>query len=110
MNDRLQNLKMLLDKGQETALLYYSIGKEYFYEQEFEEAVKYLKQATQRDRQFSAAWKVLGKCLVAKGDYLKAIAAFEQGITVAESKGDVQAQKEMQVFLKRAQKQLPQSN
>ena len=52
-------------------------------------------------RDYSAAWKMLGKAHVAAGDIPGASAAFEQGIAVATSRGDVQAGKEMQVFLKR---------
>jgi hypothetical protein len=44
--------------------------------------------------------------LAALGHHVEAVAAFDQGIATAESKGDVQAAKEMRVFRKRAQKAL----
>jgi len=55
---------------------------------------------------YSAAWKLLGKALAESGDQAAAIEAFDQGIAVAEEKGDKQAAKEMQVFRRRAEKQL----
>jgi hypothetical protein len=34
------------------------------------------------------------------------VTAYEHGITIAETRGDIQAAKEMKVFLKRLQRQL----
>ena len=48
-----------------------------------------------------AAWKALGKALVAAGDPAGALTAYERGIAVAEAKGDIQAAREMKVFAKR---------
>ena len=44
---------------------------------------------------------MLGKALIEAAREREAIAAFTQGITVATAQGDVQAAKEMTVFLKR---------
>ena len=41
---------------------------------------------------------------------LGALAAYERGITVAETKGDIQAAKEMTVFAKRIRKALAEQN
>jgi len=56
------------------------------------------------DPHYSAAWKLLGKSLVAAGDSDGAIDAYRQGIRAAEQKGDKQALREMQVFLRRLAK------
>ena len=56
------------------------------------------------DPDYSAAWKLLGKARIACGDNEAAKAAYRQGITVAEKRGDLQAAKEMQVFLKRLER------
>jgi hypothetical protein len=53
---------------------------------------------------YSAAWKRLGKALADNGRTEEAVAAFESGIKAAVEKGDVQAAKEMRVFLSRLQK------
>ncbi|NNM00711.1 MAG: hypothetical protein HKO62_08180 [Gammaproteobacteria bacterium] len=50
---------------------------------------------------YSAAWKLLGKALASAGDTAAARTAYESGIACAERMGDKQAQREMQVFLKR---------
>jgi len=53
---------------------------------------------------YTAAWKGYGKALVESQQLDKAIEVYSQGIVIAEKKRDLQALKEMQVFLKRAQK------
>jgi Flp pilus assembly protein TadD len=100
--DITDNLLAMLEKGQDNALLRYSLGNEYFKAGEWERAASHATQATEQDPTYSAAWKLLGKSLVKAGRLGEAVAALEQGITVAETKGDVQAAKEMRVFLKRA--------
>lgn len=53
---------------------------------------------------YTAAWKTLGKALAAADEGKAAIDAYRQGIAAAEQHGDVQAGKEMKVFLKRLHK------
>lgn len=66
-----------------------------------------LRQALEFDPDYSAAWKLLGKTLADSGDATAASDAYAQGITAAIKRGDKQAQKEMQVFLRRLQNQAP---
>ena len=61
--------------------------------------------AVELDPQYSAAWKLYGKALTDAGRHDDAIAAYAQGIEVAERRGDKQAAKEMTVFHKRLLKQ-----
>ena len=53
------------------------------------------------DAGYSAAWKFLGHARLTAGDAAAAAAAWRQGIVTAEARGDVQAAKEMRVFLRR---------
>ncbi len=53
------------------------------------------------DAGYSAAWKFLGHARLAAGDSAAAAAAWRQGIATAEARGDVQAAKQMRVFLRR---------
>lgn len=100
------NFEAMLTRGQDTALLRYSLGSEYLKAEELEKAAVHLAEAVRLDPGYSAAWKLYGKALSALGHHAEAIAAFDQGIATAESKGDVQAAKEMRVFRKRAEKAL----
>jgi predicted Zn-dependent protease len=98
------NLEAMLARGQDSALLRYSLGGEYLKLDQPDKAAEHLRQAVTKDPKYSAAWKLLGKALADSGRKEEAIKAYEDGIKVAEEKGDKQAAKEMTVFLKRLQK------
>ena len=94
----------MLAAGQDSALLRYSLGNAYL-ETAPEKAAHHLEVAVSLDEEYSAAWKILGKARAASGDIAGAMEAYESGINIAEKKGDVQAMKEMKVFLRRLEKQ-----
>ena len=95
------NLQAMLARGQDNALLRYSLGNAFLALGEPAKAAAELRAAIAHDPVYSAAWKLLGKALAALGDVPAARSAYEDGIRVAEKKGDIQAAKEMRVFMKR---------
>ncbi len=97
----LQELLRLLEKGPDSALLRFSIGSAYLKENELEQAREHLAKAVEQDPQYSAAWKLYGKTIQKMGDAELAEEVLTKGIEVATGKGDIQAAKEMQVFLRR---------
>lgn len=99
----------MLDRGQDSALLRFSLGSEYASAGEYGEAAEHLRRAVDLDRHYSAAWKMLGRSLANTGRENEAIAAFREGIASAEKKGDRQAAKEMTVFLRRLLKEQAES-
>jgi len=102
--DVTKNLEAMLAKGRDTALLRYGLGNEYLKAGSTGKAAEYLGEAVRLDPSYSAAWKLYGKALDAAGQRNEAAEAFEQGITVSEENGDIQAAKEMRVFLRRLKK------
>ena len=100
----IENFEKMLAAGNDSALLRYSLGNEYLKCGQFELAANHLNKALQLDPGYSAAWKLFGKALAGAERFEDAVAAYEQGIQTAEAKGDIQAAKEMRVFLKRAKK------
>jgi len=60
----------------------------------------------ERDPDYSAAWKLLGRALTEAGRGEEALEAYERGVVVATTRGDQQAAKEMTVFARRLRKQL----
>ena len=100
-----ENLEKLLAQGRDNALLRFSLGDACLKEHDAEQAAVHLAQATQQQPGYSAAWKLLGKALLQLGRLDAAQAAWTTGVTVARQQGDLQAVKEMTVFLKRVQKQ-----
>jgi len=100
MSERAAELEAMLSAGRETALLRFSLGNEYL-ESDPAKAITHLSRAVALDPAYTAAWKLLGKALAAGDRRDEARAAYERGIAVAEENGDIQAAKEMRVFLKR---------
>ncbi|HQO30200.1 MAG TPA: tetratricopeptide repeat protein [Accumulibacter sp.] len=100
------NLEKLLDGPRDGALLRYSLGNELLKAGDPAAAARRLQEAVARDPGFSAAWKLLAKALNDSGQAEAALAAYQQGIVVAEGKGDLQAAKEMRVFARRLQRSL----
>jgi Tfp pilus assembly protein PilF len=98
---RVTALEALLARGQDGALLRHSLGSEYLAAGDADAAARHLAQAVALDPGYSAAWKLLGKAQLALNRPAEARRAWEQGIAAAARKGDVQAEKEMRVFLRR---------
>jgi len=99
----IERLEKMLADGQDSATLRFGLGNAYLKDNPAR-AAEHLAQAVAQDPDYSAAWKLLGRALAASGEHARAAEAFTAGIAVAERHGDVQAAKEMQVFLKRARK------
>jgi tetratricopeptide (TPR) repeat protein len=104
MSDRIDALLKLLDRGRDSALLRFSLGSEYAADGRHDEAALHLQKAVELDRDYSAAWKQLGRALANAGRADEAGIAWRRGIEAAERKGDRQAAKEMAVFLRRLEK------
>ena len=102
----IENLHGMLERGIDSALLRYSLGNEFLKIGDADSAISHLRQALHHDADYSAAWKALGKALAHTGKHAEAVETLDQGIEVAERRGDVQAAKEMLVFRKRSQKAL----
>jgi tetratricopeptide (TPR) repeat protein len=100
------NLERLLAAGKDGALLRFGLGNEYLKCGDAETATVHLRRAVGIDPGYSAAWKLLGKALLAAQREEAALDAWREGVEAAERNGDKQAMKEMQVFARRLAKQL----
>jgi predicted Zn-dependent protease len=100
----IEQFEKMLAQGQDNALLRFSLGSAYLKQGDLPPAIAHLRAAVAHDPGYSAAWKSLGKALAETGQSEDALAAYERGIEVAESKGDKQAAKEMRVFAQRLRK------
>ena len=97
----LENFEKMLAAGKDGALLRFSLGNEYLKAGDAPRAAEHLARAVDLDPQYTAAWKLYGKALTAAGRKDQALAAYRNGIAVAEKRGDKQAEKEMRVFARR---------
>jgi uncharacterized protein HemY len=99
-----QNLELMLERGQDSPLLRYALGLECLKGGEFVTAIDHLRQAVDQNPRYSAAWKALGEAYAKAGSPDRAADVYERGIAAAREAGDLQAAKEMEVFLKRLHK------
>jgi Tfp pilus assembly protein PilF len=99
--DLIANLEALLAKGSDGATLRLALASRYLDVGNAEAAVAHAQAAVRLDPEYSAAWRALGEALTAAGRLAEAEQSYARGIAVAERRGDRQAAKEMQVFIKR---------
>lgn len=99
----IERFEALLAAGKDGALLRFGLGSAYLSAGDSQRAVAHLREALALDPGYSAAWKILGKALE-DSDREAAGEAYRRGIAAAQSKGDKQAAREMQVFLKRIER------
>ena len=98
-------LKKMLTQGQDNLLLRFGLGKALLDAEQPAEAIEHLLKAIEFSPDHSASWKLLGKAYANNGQPEEAIKTYNLGIKMADMKGDIQAAKEMKVFLKRAYKE-----
>ena len=102
----IENLQAMLENGQDNALLRFTLGSQLLKAGDVEQALPHLAAAVAQDAGYSAAWKLYGKALVEAGELQQAHVVYRQGVEAAEGNGDIQAAREMKVFLKRVDKAL----
>ena len=99
-----RNLELMLERGQDSPLLRFALGQECLKANELVSAIDHLRQAVDQNPRYSAAWKALGEAHARAGSPDRAADVYERGIAAAREAGDIQAAKEMEVFLKRLRK------
>ena len=97
----ISSLEKMIGTPRDGALLRYSLGSEYLKTGDRVRAIEHLREAVQRDPDYSAAWKLLGRALADDDQPAQALEAWTRGIEAARRKGDRQAEKEMTVFARR---------
>ena len=99
-----QNLELMLERGQDSPLLRFALGQECLKTGDLVTAIDHLRHAVDQNPRYSAAWKALGEAHTRAGSVERAAAVYERGISAAREAGDIQAAKEMELFLKRLRK------
>ncbi len=102
-------LTALLNKGQDSALLRFGLASAYLKEEPDDhliQAEEHLKRCLALDPTYTAAYQQLAQVQKDRDNLIDATETLRLGIAAAESAGDLQAQRVMQVFLKRLAKRL----
>jgi Tfp pilus assembly protein PilF len=104
MSARLDSLRALCGGSRDGALLRVALANALIQAGVNADAIVELRRALEFDPDYSAAWKQLGRLLAESGDVAAAIGTYRSGIAAAQKRGDKQAEKEMNVFLRRLEK------
>lgn len=97
-------LQKMIEDGRDSPMLRLSLALALQKQGADDAALQHLRAAVQQDAAYTAAWKALGRALAARDERDEARRAFTCGIEAAREHGDKQAEREMQVFLKRLDK------
>lgn len=91
-------------KAPDNVMVRYSLGREYLKAKRYAEAERELREALRLKPDYSAAYRELGKSLVGLNRLDEAREIYTKGAQVAGEKGDLQTQREIEVFLRRLEK------
>ena len=94
----------LLERDPNNPMILYSLGNELFKEKKYLEAREYLYRAVENKPDYSVAYRTLGRTLYELREDAEARRAFAEGRKVAESNGDLQTIKEIDVFVRRLER------
>jgi folate-binding protein YgfZ len=94
--ERIQMFEEVLEIDIDDPLATFGMGAAYIQLSEYEKAIPFLEHATKVNKDYSAAYLNLGKCLEFTGRHEQARDAFRKGIEVATRKGDLMPLREME--------------
>lgn len=96
-----QSLEKMIESGRDSAMLRLTLARLLVQQDELASAQIHLEKAVQLQAGYTAAWKELGRVRQLSGNASGAGEAWSIGIEIARENGDKQAEKEMNVFLRR---------
>src|SRR5215813_7216054 len=102
--ERLRQFQELIALEPDDTVLRFGLGELYIQAKDFARAAEQFAEILRLDPHYSATYRYLEQAYVALDRVSEAEAMFQQGIAVAEARGDLQTAKEMQVFLRRLHK------
>jgi len=103
---QIETFEKMLASGQDNDMLRFTLGNAYFTENNFTIAAEHFAKAVEHNKDYSAAWKMLGRAYASLEQHQQALDAFDAGLAVADKNGDKQTTKEITVFRRRVVKQL----
>lgn len=104
--DRIAQLLDIVAAEPDDGLARFMLGRELLAARRPDEAAEHLAMAVQLTPDHTASYRELGNALAATGRGEEALAAWADGLAVAERTGDLQTAKEMRVFRNRVLKAL----
>ena len=101
---RTEMFRKLLEKDPENPMILFSLGNELFKEGQYAEARDHLRRAVENKPDYSVAYRTLGRAHYELHEDAEARRVFTEGRQVAQSNGDLQTVREIDVFMRRLEK------
>ena len=98
---RIAQFQAILETNPDDLLARLTLGKALLQAERFEEASTMLRELLDRDPERSAAYPLLGEAYEGLGKRARAMSTYEEGIAVAQRKGDLHPRNQMQEALER---------
>ena len=95
MTNRIEQLRIMLEKDPNDPFLLYGIGMEYKKQGDFASAIEYFRRAIAADGGYCYAYYQMGQVYEAAGDVNAARGAYAEGIAAARKVGDGHAESEI---------------
>ena len=102
LEERATRLRSFLERHAEDETAWFGLGRALAELERPAEAASAFRRAVGLRPDYTAAWRDLGRALLAAGDAAGGAEALRQGLAAAERTGDLQAGREIEVFLRRA--------
>jgi tetratricopeptide (TPR) repeat protein len=97
--EKISKLQAMCDGSPDDFLAFFMLGRELLTAKRYDDAAKALAECCAIKPDYTAAYRHWGDALRKADRTQEAINVYEKGIAVSEETGDLQAGKEMQVFL-----------
>ena len=102
----IETFEKMLASGQDNDMLRFTLGNAYFSTKDYTVAAQHFAKSVEHNKDYSAAWKMLGRSYASLDQHNEALQAFDSGLAAAANNGDKQTEKEITVFRRRVLKQL----
>ncbi|TMA34696.1 MAG: tetratricopeptide repeat protein [Deltaproteobacteria bacterium] len=102
--DRVAKLRALLDRDPDDATSWFTLGRALLDLTRWGEAIDAFHHALARNPRYTAAHRDLGRALLEAGEVAEAARVLRSALELARETGDLQTGREMETFLRRAEK------
>jgi tetratricopeptide (TPR) repeat protein len=102
LEERATKLRALIERDPDDATTWFTLGRTLLDLSRFTEAVDAFRHALARNPRYTAAHRDLGRALLEAGEVAEAARVLRSALDLARESGDLQTAREMETFLRRA--------